>query len=109
MILIREMIPGTRLLGTVVESLGRTRGFNRRLDLSGWNLDVATYSGDLNNLEVADQLSKYLHENGLDGRDDCDCFTGLFRYRKRNRRSGRRQRLSAFDAARTGAESRQSS
>jgi hypothetical protein len=25
---------------------------------------------DLNNLQVADQLSKYLHENGLDGRDD---------------------------------------
>lgn len=25
---------------------------------------------DLNNLEVADQLSKYLHENGLDRRDD---------------------------------------
>lgn len=47
-----------RSLGTVVESLGRTRGFNRRLDLSAWNLDVATYSGDLSNLEVMRRVNE---------------------------------------------------
>lgn len=47
-----------RSMGTVVESLGRIKGFNQHLDLSGWNRDVAAYSGDLNNPEVMRRVNE---------------------------------------------------
>ncbi|MGN0871068.1 MAG: hypothetical protein ACI4UV_07750, partial [Victivallales bacterium] len=53
------------------EALGKRGGDVRVLSLPELGIKGNTHAAfaDLNNLEIADLLEKYLHEKGLDGRD----------------------------------------